>query len=76
LAFPKEIQDLIDSLSEQDPFEMNSISLSSNLLVETGLKWIMVAIKKAEKNPRLLNKHSETAKKLRDLAEKFDQLNK
>ena len=74
MAFPKEIQDLIDSLSEQDPFEMNNSNLSPNLLVETGLKWIMVAIKKAEKNPRLINKHSETAQKLRDLAKQFEKL--
>ena len=76
MALLKEIQDLIDFLHEEDPFELNSIHLSPNLLVETGLKWISVSLEKGKNNPRLLNRHSETANKLRDLAEQFDQLNK
>lgn len=74
LALPKEIQDLIDSLEEQDPFEANSISLSAQTMVETCLRWLPLALEKAKKNLRLVGRPEEVSKKLLDLARQFAEL--
>lgn len=74
MALPKQIQDLIDSLEEQDPFEANSISLSAQTMVETCLRWLPLALEKAKKNPRLINRPEDTAKKLLNLAQQFAEL--
>ncbi len=71
MALPKEIQDLFDFIDEQEPFEMNNPNLSPHLLVEISIKWLVLAIEKAQNNPRLVNRPEETAKKLLDLARQF-----
>ena len=76
MALPKEIQDLIDFLGEQDPFEAQGFNLSEIVLVETSIKWLTLALEKAEKNPRLVNRPEETAKKLLNLARQFAWLKK
>lgn len=71
VALPKEIQDLLDFLNEQDPFEAQRPNLSEIVLVETSIKWLTLALEKAKNNPRLVNRPEETAKKLLDLARQF-----
>ncbi len=75
MPLPKEIQDLLDFLNEQEPFEANNQNLSPHLLVEVSLKWLGIAVEQAKNNPRLLGFPEETAKKLLDLARQFAWLN-
>lgn len=76
MALPKEIQDLIDYLNEEEPFEANKPNLSETLLIETSIKWLTLAVEKAKNNPRLVGRLEETAKKLLDLARQFAWLKK
>lgn len=71
MALPKEIQDLLDFLDEQDPFEAQGHNLSEIVLVETSIKWLTLALEKAKQNPRLVNRPDETVKKLLNLARQF-----
>lgn len=48
--------------------------MSEVVLVETSIKWLTLALEKAQKNPRLVNRPDETSKKLLDLAIKFSLL--
>ena len=68
---PIEVQDLLDLLDEQEPFEALRPHLSEAILVETAIKWLTIAIDKAEGNPRLVNRPEEIAKKLLGLAGRF-----
>ncbi len=74
MALPQEIQELIDSLDERDPFELNRPNLSPHVLVETSCKWLALALERAKSNPRLLDPPDETAKKLLRLALEFNSL--
>lgn len=76
MTLPKEIQDLLDFLDEQDPFEAQGSNLSEIVLIETSIKWLTLAMEKAKSNPRLVNRPEETAKKLLDLARQFAWLKK
>jgi hypothetical protein len=76
MALPKELQDLVDFIDEQEPFEGNNPNLSPHLLVEISLKWLDVAVERAKDNPRLINFPDETGRKLCVLAEKFYALKK
>ncbi len=76
MLLPKELQDLLTYITEEEPFEGSSANLSPHLLVETSLKWLNIAIERAKENPRLVNFPDETARKLRVLAEKFWALKK
>jgi len=71
VALPKEIQNLLDFIDEQEPFEANNPNLSPHLLVETACKWLTLALERGGQNPRLLNFPEETAKKLSNLAKQF-----
>lgn len=71
MALPKEIQELLDYLNEEEPFELNHPSLSPQLLVETACKWLTSAVEQAQRNPRLVGRSDDTAKKLLDLARQF-----
>lgn len=71
MALPKEIQDLLDFMDEQEPFEANNRNLSPHLLVETACKWLKVALNRSAQNPRLLNKTDDTADELEKLAKRF-----
>lgn len=71
MALPKEIQDFLDFLNEEEPFEINSSNLSPQILVEISIKWLTLAIEKAQNNPRIVNRPEETARKLLDLARQF-----
>ena len=74
MALPKEIQDLLDYLEEQEPFEMNNLNLSPHIMVETSLKWLRLALIRSRYNRRLLNFPEKTAKELLELSELFDDL--
>lgn len=71
MALPKEIQDLLDYIDEQEPFELNDSNLSPHIMVDISLKWLALALERSENNPRLLNFPEEAAKKLLDLARQF-----
>lgn len=71
MALPKEIQDLLDFIDEQDPFEANNPNLSPHILVETACKWLTSAIEKGRANPRLINLKDGTANRLQDLARQY-----
>ncbi len=71
MALPKEIQDLINFIEEQEPYEANNPNLSPHIMVETAEKWLTLALERGEQNPRLLNFPEETAKKLLNLARQF-----
>ena len=74
MPLPQEIQELIDSLNEQEPFELNSSNLSPHIMVKTSCEWLGMALQRAESNPRLLDHPDETAKKLMRLACRFTSL--
>ncbi len=71
MALPTELQDLLDFLNEEEPFELNRDNLSPHLLIEFSLKWLESAVKQAKENPRLLNFPDEIGRKLCVLAEEF-----
>ena len=71
MPLPKEIQDLIDYLNEEEPFEAMKPNLSETILTETSLKWLTIAIERAKINPRLVNRPEETVRKLMDIARQF-----
>ena len=76
MALPKEIEDLLYFLDEQEPYEANNPNLSPHLLVEVSLKWLALAVERAQENSRLVNFPDETGRKLCVLAEKFWALKK
>jgi len=73
MALPKEIQDLLDYLEEEEPYEVNSPNLSPHILVEAACKWLTIALKRSTHNPRLLNQFHETADRLEKLAKQFQK---
>ena len=75
-TLPKEIDDLLDFIDKQEPFEASNPNLSPHLLVEISLKWLTIAVERAKDNPRLINFPDETGQKLCLLAEKFWALKK
>lgn len=76
MLLPKELQDLLDYITGEEPFEGSCPNLSPHLLVETSLKWLTIASERAKENPRLVNFPDDTARKLCILAEKFYALKK
>ncbi len=71
MPLPKEFQDLLNFIEEEEPFEANNANLSPHLLVEVSLKWLNIAAERAKANPKLVNFPDEVGKKLCILAEKF-----
>lgn len=78
MALPREIQDLLDHLSEADLCEIDSPSLSPYALIETACQWLSLAIKGAETNPQSVSRvyGQDTANRLRFLADQFESLKK